>query len=135
MDEQLSVDDEIEFIRGFSERGVFNLAVGNGGRVLGLQDVVPMSTDSNVFKHVGVISTFVLLDSQRKGIGGSLSRATFQAAKKLGFHKISATVRADNPRAVSFYQSQGFRVIGTAEKHAFIRGKYVDEILMEKLIN
>jgi RimJ/RimL family protein N-acetyltransferase len=45
-----------------------------------------------------------------------------------------ATVRADNPQAVSFYQSQGFQIIGTAHKHAFVRGQYVDEIFLEKLI-
>ena len=136
MDETLSVGDEIEFIREFPKRGVFNVAICNDSQeILGLQDVVPMLPEPNVFKHVGVISTFVSLASHRKGIGRSLSRATFQAAKELGFLKISATVRADNQRAVSFYQSQGFRVIGTAQKHAFIGGKFIDGILMEKLLD
>ncbi len=134
--EQASVDDQIDFIRGFPKRGVFNVAVCNASqKVLGLQDVRPMSTRSNVFKHVGEISTFVSLGSHRKGIGRSLSNATFQAAKELGFLKISAAIRADNPGAVSFYLSQGFRPIGTAQKHAFVGGKYIDEILMEKLVD
>jgi L-amino acid N-acyltransferase YncA len=115
---------------------VFNVAVCNDSqKVLGLQDVQPISTSVNAFKHVGEISTFVLLASHRKGIGQNLSHATFQAAKEQGFIKLSATIRADNPQAVSFYLSQGFRVIGTAQKHAFVRGKYIDEILMEKFID
>ena len=104
-------------------------------KVLGLQSVEPISTWANAFKHVGEISTFVLLASHRKGIGRGLSHATFQAAKEQGFIKLSATIRADNPRAVSFYLSQGFKVIGTAQKHAFVGGKYIDEILMEKFID
>lgn len=136
MDERLSVEDQIDFIRGFPKRGVFNVAVCNDSqKVLGLQDVQPMPTGSSVFKHVGEISTFVSLAAHRKGIGQSLSEATFQAAKELEFTKILATIRADNPQAVPFYLSQGFRVIGTARKHAFVRGKYVDEILAEKLID
>ncbi len=136
MNEQLSVDDQIDFIRGFPKRGVFNVAVCNDSqKVLGLQDVQPISTGVNAFKHVGEISTFVSLASHRNGIGRSLSHATFKGAKEQGFLKISATIRADNPQAVSFYQSQGFSVIGIAKKHAFVRGNYIDEILMEKFID
>jgi L-amino acid N-acyltransferase YncA len=122
-------------IRGFPERGVLNLAVcDDSQKLLGLQDVVPMSPGTGAFEHVGVISTFVSLDSHGQGIGRSLSEVTFRAAKRLGFIKISAAIRADNPRAVSFYLSQGFRIIGTAQRHAFIRGKYVDEILAERFV-
>ena len=89
LDEQLSVDDQIDFIRGFPKRGVFNVAVCNDSQqVLGIQDVAPISTEwSNAFQHVGEISTFVSLSSHRKGIGRSLSQATFRAAKERGFLK------------------------------------------------
>jgi L-amino acid N-acyltransferase YncA len=136
MDEPLSVDDQIAFMRGFPERGVFNVAVCNDSQnVLGLQDVQPLSTAVNAFKHVGEIATFVSLGLHRNGIGRSLSQATFEGAKEQGFLKIRATVRADNPQAVSFYHSQGFKVIGTAKNHALVRGKYIDEILMERFID
>lgn len=136
MDQQLSVDDQIDFIRTFPTRGVFHVAVGHQSqKILGLQDVQPISTGENAFKHVGEISTFVALTSHRSGIGRSLSYATFKEAKAQGFLKLMATVRADNPQAVSFYQSQGFKVIGTAKRHAFVGGKYVDEILLEKFFD
>lgn len=136
MNELLSVEDQIDFIRGFTERGVYNVAVCNDcGRALGIQDVQPISTGVNALNHVGEISTFVLLASHRQGIGRRLSHATFRAAKEQGFKKICATVRADNPHAVDFYLSQGFRVVGTAQKHAFVHGRYIDEMLMERLID
>ncbi len=136
MDELLAVDDQIDFIRGFPKRGVFNVAVCHDSqKVLGLQDVVPISTGSKVFQHVGEISTFVSLALRRKGIGTSLCRATFKQARAQGFLKLMATIRADNPQAVSFYQSQGFRIIGTVQKHALVRGQYIDEILAERFID
>ncbi len=136
MDEQPSVDDQIDFMRGFPKRGVFNVAVCNDSqKVLGLQDVQPISTGVSAFRHFGEISTFVSLASHRNGIGGSLSHATFIRAKEQGFLKLSATIRADNPQAALFYQSLGFKVIGTARKHASVVGKYIDEILMEKFID
>ena len=136
MDEQLSVADQIDFIRGFPECGIYNVAVCNDSeRVLGIQDVQPISTGLSAFKHVGEISTFVSLGSHRKGIGRSLSHATFLVARERGYLKIGAAIRADNPQAVSFYVSQGFRVIGTARKHAFVRGEYIDQVLMERLLD
>ena len=135
MDEQLSVADQIDFIRGFPECGIYNVAVCNDSeRVLGIQDVQPISTGLSAFKHVGEISTFVSLGSHRKGIGRSLSDATFRVARELGFLKMIATIRVDNPQAFSFYQSLGFKTVGTAQRHAFVRGRYIDEVLMERFM-
>jgi L-amino acid N-acyltransferase YncA len=135
MAEQLSVDDQIDYIGGFPERGVYNVAVcDDSRRVLGIQDVRPASTEE-ALKHVGEISTFVALALRRNGIGRGLSRATFEAAKGRGFRKLMATIRADNPHAVSFYRRQGFTVIGMARSHALVRGTYVDEILTERWLD
>src|SRR5258706_6976614 len=134
MEEPFTVNDQIEFIRSFPLRGIYHIAkADNHRKVLGIQDVMPIST-SDVFKHVGEISTFVALDSHNQGIGQSLSQATFKAAKEPGFLKLRATVRADNLHALLFYQGLGFEHIGTAKKHAFLRGTYIDEVLLEKWI-
>jgi len=134
MDESFSVTDQLDFIRNFPPRGIYHIAMGNESqKILGIQDVLPIPT-SDVFKHVGEISTFVSLNSQRQGIGQSLCAATFNAAKEKGFLKLRATVRGDNPQALSFYQSQGFDIIGTAKKHAYLQGRYIDEVLLEKFI-
>ena len=72
MDEPLSVEDQIEFIREFPQRGVFHVAVSNDGqRVVGLQDVQPLSAEPRMraIRHVGDIATFVALDLRRNGIG------------------------------------------------------------------
>ena len=135
MDTTFTVEDQIEFIRSFPARGVYHLAIVNDSlKVLGIQDVVPISPGSQVFGHVGEISTFVALDAQGQGIGRCLSQATFQTARVLGFRKIIATIRADNPGALAFYRRQGFELVGTAREHAYLGGRYVDEVLMEKFL-
>jgi L-amino acid N-acyltransferase YncA len=134
IDERISVKDQSDFIRSFPKRGVYHVAVCNDSRkVLGIQDVQPVSA-VEAFKHVGEISTFVSLNSLRRGIGRSLSRATFRAAKELGFMKLRATIRADNQAAIAFYLNQGFEIIGTALKHTCVRGEYIDEFLAERFI-
>jgi len=87
-----------------------------------------------VFRHVGEISTFVALDAHRHGVGQSLCQAMFTTAKELGYLKLRATVRGDNPYALAFYRSQGFELIGVAHKHAFLHGTYMDEVLLEKFL-
>lgn len=133
MPETFSTADQLDFIRNFPERGIYHLATDTAAHVLGIQDVMPIST-SDVFRHVGEISTFVALDSQKQGVGGSLCRATFETAKELGYLKLRATVRGDNPHALTFYRSQGFEFIGVAKAHAFLNGKYIDEVLLEKFL-
>ena len=131
MDEPIVLEEQINFIRGFPGRGIFQAAICEISRsLLGIQDIMP--AEGKAFRHVGEISTFVSLAAREKGIGRSLSQATFRLAEERGYRKIKATIRADNPGAVFFYQSQGFRTIGTAYRHALVRDKYVDEILMEK---
>jgi L-amino acid N-acyltransferase YncA len=135
MDEPVSLQGQIAFLRAFPERGVYHAAVlRDSGQVLGIQDVVPFRAGETRFEHIGEISTFVRLGSHRRGVGRNLSRATLAEARERGFLKIVATIRVDNPMAVAFYESQGFRVIGTARRHALVRGEYVDEILMERLL-
>jgi L-amino acid N-acyltransferase YncA len=74
-----------------------------------------------------VIDTPLSLDDELAFIRGLPGRAVLHVA-------VDPAVRADNPRAVAFYRSQGFRVIGTAERHARIDGRYVDEVLLKRLL-
>lgn len=134
LDALIAAAEQAAFIRDFPARGVFHVAIAeDDGQLLGLQDVMPVSREP-AFAHVREISTFVALGAHRRGVGRSLCEATFRAAAAQGFRKISATIRADNPGAIAFYQRQGFRRIGIARQHALVRGRYVDEILAEKLI-
>jgi ribosomal protein S18 acetylase RimI-like enzyme len=79
-------------------------------------------------------SSFVDLSHQRRGIARHLFAATFAAAPRLGYEKIFTYVRADNPAALATYVSQGFQIIGTAKRHAKVKGQYVDEFIVERLL-
>ena len=135
MQEVITIQEQRSFIRGFPARGIFHAAVSKReGRVLGIQDLMPRANDATTFHHIGEISTFVAIDSHRRGIGHALMLSTLEATAGRGFMKVSATIRADNPGAVAYYTSEGFRVIGRAEMHAFVGGRFIDEILAERLL-
>jgi ribosomal protein S18 acetylase RimI-like enzyme len=81
-----------------------------------------------------VIGTYVSLERRRQGIARALFRATFERAVAKGYEKLFTFVRADNPAALQTYVGQGFRVVGTAARHAKVRGTYVDEIMIERFL-
>jgi len=133
MDTLLSVEAERDFIARFPERGVFHVAEREG-RLVGFQDVEPLSSSTPAFAHVGTIGTFVDLSRRRQGIGSALFEATFEAARRKGFEKLLTYIRVDNPAALESYLRRGFRVVGTAQKQAKVNGRYVDEIIVEAFL-
>jgi len=135
LDSPFTVDEERRFIEGFPSRGVFLVAVDPSiGRIVGLQNAEPFASYTHAFDHVACMSTYIAPASRRRGVARQLFQESFRRAREKGLEKIFTFVRADNPGALAAYCSQGFTVIGTARRHAKIRGKYVDEILIEKFL-
>lgn len=133
LDTPVTIEQEREFIRTFPARGIFLVAVDTAARrIVGLQDVSPFADFTHAFDHVGVIGTYVDLDRRRQRIASRLFAATFEAARLKGYEKFFSYVRADNEAGLHAYLSQGFRIVGTAERQAKIDGKYIDEIVIEK---
>jgi L-amino acid N-acyltransferase YncA len=134
-DTPFAVEAEREYIVGFPERGVFHVAMRpQDERVVGFQSMEPFATYTHAFDHVGVVGTYVDLSWRRKGIASHLFQATFVAAKEKGFEKLLTFIRADNLAAIGAYLHHGFRIIGTAQKQAKINDKYVDEVVVERLL-
>jgi len=108
MTDLVSVTDQQTFIQGLPERAIYNLAfVGEG--LVGMQDVLPHASETDV----GEISTFVALDSHRRGVGQSLTDETTANADRLGYQTLRAIIRPDNTAAIAFYNRQGFEVVET----------------------
>ena len=135
LDGPFSVDAERDFIARFPRRGIFHVAVAPDGRIVGFQTVEPFAAYATAFDHVGTIGTYVELGSRRRGVGGALFAATFAAARRKGYGKLLTFVRSDNPAALHAYRRQGFRIVGTAERHARVEGRLIDEIVIERILD
>ena len=104
------------------------------GLVVGFQGMSLFPSAASTAAHVGVMGTFVHLDFHRRGIATHLFGAMWPAARAEGYEKVFTYVRADNEAGIATYLSQGFRVVGTAERHLKIDGAYIDEAVIEKLL-
>ena len=134
-DTPFTVEAEQAFIEGMKERDIFQVAVRqHDGRIVGFQSMAPVPSFSQAFAHVGVLGTFVDLACRRQGIGRQLFAATLPLARQKGYKKIFTYVRADNSGGLAAYLAQGFRIVGTAQQHIKIGERYIDEIVIEKLL-
>jgi L-amino acid N-acyltransferase YncA len=135
LDTPYTADAERNYIQTLPERAVFLVAVNQADRtIVGCQSMEPFATYTHACDHVGVMGTYVDLRLRRRGIATRLFDATFTAARRKGYEKIFTFVRADNPAALATYVRQGFRTIGTASRHVRIDGRYIDEIIIEKML-
>jgi L-amino acid N-acyltransferase YncA len=133
-DTHFSVDAEREYLMSLPARGVFQVALRASDRqIVGFQSMEPFASFTRAFDHVGVLGTYVALASRRQGVATRLFEATLAEAREKGYEKIFTYVRADNDAALRVYQRHGFSVVGTARRHARIGGRYIDEIVIEKI--
>ena len=135
LDAPFTAGEERDYILSFPARGVFHVAVSRPeDAIVGFQSMEPFATYTHAFDHVGVLGTYVDLRRRRQGIATRLFEATFAAARQKGYEKIFTFVRGDNAAALATYLAQGFQTVGTARRHAKIDGRYVDEIMIEKIL-
>ena len=136
LDAPFTAEAERELIRTCSPRGVFLVAVNRAdGAIVGWQNMQPLVTYTHAFDHVGEMGTYVDLSRRRQGIAKRLFQASFARALGKGYEKIFTFVRGDNPTALQAYLHHGFQIVGTARRHAKVRGTYVDETMIEKFLN
>lgn len=73
-------------------------------------------------------------DARDRGLGSHAVRKLLEVGfGSLGLHRISLTVRADNPRAIRVYEKCGFQREGLLRDAAWIEGKFVDLVCMAAL--
>lgn len=132
----VGIEAEREYIANFPARGVWKVAVRPAdGRLVGFQVLEPIAGYTRALDHVATLGTYVDLAQRRQGIASALFDATVEAARRKGYEKIFTFVRADNPAALATYRANGFSVVGVAQRHAKIDGRYIDEILIERLLD
>jgi len=134
-DTPFTVEAERSYIAGLTDREIFHVAVqAKDNVIVGFQSMAPFATYSQALDHVGVSGTYVDLGYRRQGIASSLFPVTFEAARQKGYEKIFTYILASNAAALATYQTHGFRIVGTAERHAKLHGRYVDVIVVERLL-
>ena len=86
------------------------------------------------YDHVADFSLYVERSWRGKGVGGRLLQALVERARSIGFHKMVLAAFPFNPAGIALYQKCGFRVVGVYKEQGLLDGRWVDTIIMERLL-
>ena len=83
---------------------------------------------------MATMGTYVDGPFRRRGVGAALAAASFAAARAAAYEKILTDLRADNIDSLCYHLSLGFSVVGTARRHARVRGRDLDVVFIEAFL-
>lgn len=87
------------------------------------------------YDHVVDFSVYVGRECRGRGIGDALLGALEERARALGFHKMVLAAFPGNAPGMRLYERHGFAKVGIFHEQGMLDGKWVDVIVMEKLLS
>ena len=86
--------------------------------------------------YAGIAEFSIYLDrgARRSGVGRQLLTALIDAARERGYWKLVSRIFPFNAGSRALCRSCGFREVGTYEKHGRLDGRWLDVIIVERLI-
>jgi phosphinothricin acetyltransferase len=86
------------------------------------------------YRFVADFSVYVERAWRGKGVGTVLLSQLIELAREHGFHKLVLSAFPDNKNGVALYERLGFRTVGIYREQGLLDGRWVDTIIMEKLL-
>jgi L-amino acid N-acyltransferase YncA len=86
------------------------------------------------YDHVVDFSVYVAREARGRGVGGVLLEALETRARETGFHKMVLAAFPFNAAGMTLYERRGFRTVGVYREQGMLDGKWVDTIVMEKIL-
>jgi L-amino acid N-acyltransferase YncA len=86
------------------------------------------------YDFVADFSVYIEREWRGRGVGSFLLHTLQTRAKQLGYHKIVLSAFPWNTAGMALYQKYGFRMVGTYKEQGLLDGKWVDTIIMEKIL-
>lgn len=127
-----SAEERSEWLAARSERHPVLVALTDG-EVCGWASLNRFNPRA-AYDHVADISVYVAREWRGHGIGGALMRALEQRARAIGYHKLVLAAFPVSEAAMRLYARQSFRAVGVYREQGMLDGRWVDVILMEKLL-
>ncbi len=87
------------------------------------------------YDYVADFSIYVERKWRGKGVGSRLLSRLIELARDLGYHKLVLSAFPTNPGGMALYEKFGFRTVGIYKEQGRLDGRWVDTIIMEKLLD
>jgi phosphinothricin acetyltransferase len=86
------------------------------------------------YRFVADFSIYVEREWRGKGVGAVILTRLIELAREHGFHKMVLSAFPSNAPGVALYTRLGFRTVGIYREQGLLDGRWVDTIIMEKLL-
>ncbi len=86
------------------------------------------------YQGIGEFSVYVDANFQSRGVGKILLTALIAEARDLGYWKLVSRIFDFNTASRKLCQACGFREVGIYEKHGQLDGRWIDCVIVEKVI-
>jgi phosphinothricin acetyltransferase len=87
------------------------------------------------YRHVADFSIYVERGYRGKGVGRTLLSRLVELAREHRYHKLVLSAFPFNPGGMALYERMGFRTVGIYREQGLLDGRWVDTIVMEKLLS
>ena len=90
--------------------------------------------DRACYAGVGEFSVYVHRDARGRGVGRLLLARLIEEARDRGYWKLVSRVFPFNTASLALCRALGFREVGTYERHGRLDGRWLDVVIVERLI-
>lgn len=122
-----------EWMAGHDARHPILVAEVSGGTVVGWASISEYRP-RRCYAGVGDFSVYVAADQRGRGIGKLLLNALVEEGRREGYWKLVSRIFPSNHASRALCRACGFREVGIYEKHGKLDGKWLDTVIVERLI-
>lgn len=119
--------------RGSRHPVIVASVAGGDSRVVGWGSLNPFSSRP-AYRYVADFSVYVERGWRGKRVGRRLLERLVELARELGYHKMVLSTFPFNESGVALYERMGFTRVGVYHEMGQLDGKWVDTLIMEKLL-
>jgi L-amino acid N-acyltransferase YncA len=130
--EPRSPKDQRAWLRSIADRYPAVVAEIDG-EIVGWAGAGPYRT-RECYRGIGEFSMYVRRNWRGRGVGDVLLGALISEAERLGLWKLLSRIFLFNEASRALCRKHGFREVGIYEKHARLDGRWLDVVIVERLI-
>lgn len=126
-------DERRQWLAGRSPRHPVIAAENATGEIVGWGSL-NVFNPREAYRFVADFSVYVERAWRGKGVGRVVLERLVELAREHGFHKMVLSAFPTNAGGMALYEKLGFRTVGIYREQGMLDGKWVDTIVMEKLL-
>ena len=130
--EERTPEERLQWLESRGPRHPVLVAESDGG-VVGWASLNVFNA-RRAYEHVADLSLYVERDWRGRGAGRQLLEALVARARELGYHKLVLAAFPWNEAGMRAYGRAGFREVGIYREQGRLDGRWVDTIVMEKIL-